>query len=115
LTANVDVATAAIHGFPDGGLWATSPSFNVTEAKTLCDRLGNPGAFSGQKVVVCDVGYMALNCTTEQLMGKKGADNIAVVKSGKALIVCQGTEGMNAGSTLDAAFKMAADLTSKGF
>lgn len=115
LEAYPDVAQAAIHGYPDGGLWATSAGFNVAEAKTLADRLTNPGSFAGQKVTCNGVAYMALNCTNEQLMGKKGPDNVAVVKSGKALIVCVGTEGMNAGSTLDAAFKMAADLNSKGF
>mmetsp|Transcript_11184 Transcript_11184/g.16049 ORF Transcript_11184/g.16049 Transcript_11184/m.16049 type:complete len:126 (+) Transcript_11184:33-410(+) len=115
LEAYPDVAKAAIHGFPDGGLWATSAGFNVAEAKILCDRLGNPGAFAGQKVVAGGVGYMALNCNTDQVVGKQGPNNIVAVKSGKALIVCQGTEGMNAGSTLDAAFKMAADLSSKGF
>lgn len=115
LEAYPDVHQAAIHGFPDGGLWATSAGFSVPEAKTLCDRLTNPKNFAGQKVQAGGVGYMALLCNNDQLMGKSGPNSIAVVKSGKALIVCLGTEGMNAGTTLDVAFKMAADLTSKGF
>lgn len=115
LEAYPDVAQAAIHGFPDGGLWATSAGFNVAEAKTLCDRMTNPDTFVGQKVTVGTVPYMALGCDNDKLSGKKGANNVVVVKSGKALIVCVGTEGMNAGSTFDAAFKMAADLSSKGF
>lgn len=115
LEANSDIDKAAIHGFPDGGLWATSAGFNVAEAKTMCDRLANPGNFAGQKITANGASYMALACTTDQLVGKKGPDNVVAVKSGKALIVAMGTEGMNAGGTLDAAFKMAADLSSKGF
>ena len=115
LEAYPDVAQAAIHGYPDGGLWATSSGFNVAEAKAMCDRLANPGAFAGQKVTAAGVPYMALACNTDQLVGKKGPNNVAVVKSGKALIVCLGTEGMNMESTLDAAYKTAAGLSSKGF
>ena len=115
LVANADVTNAAIHGYPDGGLWATSAGFTVAEGKTLADRLTTPGSFAGQKLTVAGVPYMALSCTTDQLMGKKGADNVAVVKSGKALLICHGTEGSNAGSLLEAAVKMAADLASKGF
>ena len=115
LESNADVAQAAIHGFPDGGLWATSAGFNCSEAATLCARLQNPGSYAGQKLNSGGVAYMALACNDDQLTGKSGPNCVAVVKSDKALIVCVGTEGMNAGSTLNAAYNMAADLKSKGF
>merc|ERR1711934_381679 len=115
LEADADVTQAAIHGFPDGGLWATSAGFHNDEAATLAQRLQNPGSFAGHKLNVGGVAYMALNGDSDQLVGKAGHNNVAVVKSDKALIICVGGEGTNAGNTLNAAFKMAADLCSQNY
>lgn len=114
LNANAHVETSAIVGYPDGGLWASSGlALQGTEGATLAARFADPR--NGQKLIVGGVQYMATNCTEDFLTGKKGPNSLAIMKSGKAVIICIGGEGMNAGSTLDAAGKMADDLTSKGF
>merc|ERR1711935_231877 len=114
LVADANVGTAALCGFPDGGLWAASGlTLQGTEGATLAARFSTPR--SGQKLICGGVKYMATNCTEDFLTGKSGATGIAVTKSSKALIICVADAGMNMGSTLNAASSMAADLVGKGF
>ena len=114
LNANGNVESSAILGFPDGGLWAASGlALQGTEGAIVAARFASPR--SGAKLIIGGVSYMATNCTGDFLTGKSGPTGICVAKSGKAVIVCKAGQGMNIGSTLNAAMSMAEDLVSKGF
>lgn len=115
LIAQQHTKAAIILGYPDGGLWASSGGLTPSgaEGPTLTARFANPG--TGAKLVIGGVSYMATNCNGDFLTGKSGQTGIVAVKSGKAAIIAIYGEGQNAGSCLDHASKMAADLSSKGF
>merc|ERR1740130_2534606 len=114
LVADANVGTAALCGFPDGGLWAASGlTLQGTEGATLAARFSTPR--SGAKLICGGVKYMATNCTEDFLTGKSGQTGICITKSGKAIIIVTTSDGMNAGSALNAASNMAADLVGKGF
>ena len=114
LVADANVDGAVIVGFPDGGLWAsTNLALQGTEGATMATRFSSPR--SGVKLEAGGVKYMATNCTEDFLTGKQGQGGLCVTKSGKAVIFVSYVDGMNAGSALNAASNMAADLVSKGF
>ncbi len=105
---------ACIIGNPDGGLWAASGlALQGAEGANITARFKSPN--SGAKLIVGGVSYMATNCCDDFLTGKSGQTGIVITKSGKACIISLYGDGQNAGSCLDHASKMAADLNSKGF
>ena len=114
LNGNADVASSAIVGYPDGGLWAASGlALQGTEGAAIAARFGNPR--SGAKLVVGGVSYMATNCTEDFLTGKKGPNGVCITKSGKAVIICVSIEGINTRNTMETASKTSKDISSKGF
>jgi profilin len=99
MTGSGNVKMAAVCGI-EGGVWTTSPGFNITEAeiKTLLSGLTNPATFQMNGVTVGGVKYMYLQSDDTQIQAKKGATGVSVAKAGKCLIIGVYGDGQQPGN-----------------
>jgi profilin len=90
---------AAVCGV-EGGVWAVSPSLNITteEVKTLVSGLSNPAGFQQNGVSIGGVRYMYLQSDGTQIQAKKGATGVSVAKANKCLIIGVYGDGQQPGN-----------------
>jgi profilin len=99
MTKSGAVKLAAVCGV-EGGVWTTSPGFNITadEIKTLIGGFSNPATFQMNGVMVGGVKYMYLQSDDSQIQAKKGATGVSVAKAGKCIIVGVYGDGQQPGN-----------------
>lgn len=99
MTNSGAVKMAAVVG-NEGGVWTTSPGFNVTpdEIKGLLNGFSNPSLFQQSGVVVSGVKYMYIQSDDTQIQGKKAATGVSVAKAGKCLIIGVYGDGQQPGN-----------------
>jgi profilin len=99
MTGSGNVKMAAVCGI-EGGVWTTSPGFNITESeiKALLGGLSNSATFQMNGVTVGGVKYMYLQSDDTQIQAKKGATGVSVAKAGKCLIIGVYGDGQQAGN-----------------
>lgn len=109
------VKAGAIVGL-DGGVWAASAGFTVTQAEAvrLVSGFDDPtrlfgGVYAGGKY------YLFLRASDDTIHGKNGQDGIVICKTGKAIIIGTYSDGMAAGNCSVTVSKMMDYLLSSGY
>jgi len=99
MTGSGAVKMAAVVG-NEGGVWTTSPGFNITpeEVKTILTGFSNPSLFQQNGVLVGGVKYMYLQSDDSQIQGKKAATGVSIAKAGKCLIIGVYGDGQQPGN-----------------
>lgn len=99
MTASGAVKMAAVVG-NEGGVWTTSPGFDVTvaEIKTIISGFSNANGLQASGVTVGGTKYMFLQSDDNQIQGKKGATGVSIAKAGKCLIIGVYGDGQQPGN-----------------
>ncbi|ESK95778.1 profilin ii [Moniliophthora roreri MCA 2997] len=82
------VSQAAILGLK-GGVWATSPGFNVSpeEQKAIINGFNSPGAVQASGLRIAGEKYITINASEQSINLKKGPDGGVLVKTTQAVLV----------------------------
>jgi len=88
LVGSGKVAKAAILG-QAGGVWATSPGFELSaaEQKAAIGLLNNKEAAQASGITLAGTKYFALQVDERKFYGKKAADGCVIVKTKQAILV----------------------------
>ncbi|KAJ7598650.1 profilin [Mycena floridula] len=89
LVGSGKLTKAAILG-QQGGIWATSPGFNLTqeEQNVLVQCHKNTDATQASGLRIAGEKYFTLSANERSVYGKKGANGIIVVKTKQAILIC---------------------------
>ncbi|KAJ1018861.1 hypothetical protein NDA16_004665 [Ustilago loliicola] len=83
------ISQAAIIGLK-GGVWATSPDFNVTpeEQKAIIAGFDDPSGLQAGGIRANGKKFFTLGVTPKTIYGKQGGDGLVAVKTNQAVLVC---------------------------
>ncbi|SAM82619.1 probable PFY1 - profilin [Ustilago sp. UG-2017a] len=89
LVATGKISQAAIIGLK-GGVWATSPDFNVApeEQKAIIAGFDDPSGLQAGGVRANGKKFFTLGVTPKTIYGKQGGDGLVAVKTNQAVLVC---------------------------
>ncbi|KAE8211720.1 hypothetical protein CF319_g8427 [Tilletia indica] len=88
LVGTKHIAKAAIIGLK-GGVWATSPGFNISaeEQKALIDTFSNPETAQSAGLHIAGKKYFTLQVNDRSYYGKQGPDGLICVKTNQACLI----------------------------
>lgn len=101
----------------EGGVWTTSPGFNVTadEVKALIGGFSNPSVFQMNGVNVGGTKYMYLQSDDSQIQAKKAATGVSIAKAGKCIIIGTYGDGQQPGNCRTNVERIRDYLVSSGY
>jgi len=111
------IASAAIHGLKDGNVWATSPSFNVSqqEIQNILTAFQKADSIQANGFRLNNNKYFTLRAFDNSIYGKQGAGGVCVVKTNQAVLIGVYTEGTQPGEANAIVEKLADYLRSVNY
>ncbi|KAI3624118.1 profilin, required for normal timing of actin polymerization in response to thermal stress [Malassezia furfur] len=82
------VSKAAIIGLK-GGVWATSPGFNISpeEQQAIVKGLDDPAPLQANGIYANGKKFLTLQANPRSIYGKSGGDGLCVVKTNQAVLI----------------------------
>lgn len=116
LTSSGAIKSAALIGVA-GGVWATSPGFNLTAAEisALVGGFSNPSAIQASGFSLSGSKYMTIRADDQLLIGKKGGGGVSISKGKQAIIIGTYEEGTQPGTANSTVEKLADYLRGIGY
>lgn len=82
------VSQACILGLK-GGVWATSPNLNISQAEqqAIINGLEDPSPLQANGIYVNQKKYLTLQASPRSIYGKAGGDGLCIVRTNQAVLV----------------------------